>query len=195
MTQVERSGAGASCSNFKSAIRVRRLNRLRSTAIPVRRGAWTRSAGGSDKAPKVLLEGRRQALTSNDCGPLGSPWALWAVNERTTTGAGNTWSEWRTTRKGLATLGGCMPPAGALLKREDVAALRATPLQHHAAILGLHPGQESVGLRAASIVWLKCAFHDSPSRLTAHTKPWANLRVYWETHRFSMNFSLYLGRC
>ena len=180
-------------------MRVRRLKRLRSTAFPVRRGAWTRSEGIAKRV--VAGVWIRQALTSSVCGAPGALGTACAVNDRAAAGAGSTWSEWRTTRKRRATWvtwARCvsrMSPAGARLKREDVAALRSAALQHHAAVLRLHAGEESVGLRTASVVWLKSALHNPPSWLTAQTGPQANLRVYWETRRFSMNFSLALGRC
>ena len=50
MTQFDRSSAGFPRRRVKSAMRVRRLKRLRSTAFPVRRGAWTRSEGMANRA-------------------------------------------------------------------------------------------------------------------------------------------------
>ncbi len=190
MTQEDRSKAGFARKNPNRAMRVRRLKRLRSTAFPVRRGAWTRREGVFSGAEAE--GGVRHARTSSVCWALGSLGGVWAVRGRAAAGAGSTWSEWRTTRKRWAM---CMPPAWARLKGEDVAALGPAALQHHAAVLRLHAGQESVRLRTASVVRLKSALHNPPLWLTTQTGPWANLRVYWETQQFSMSFSLFLGRC
>lgn len=185
MTQADRSSAGFARNNPRRAMRVRRLKRLRSTAFPVRRGAWTRRDGNADSAETGAC--KRQALTSSVFELPGSLGAVAACSGRAAAGAGSTWSEWRTTRKRWAM---CMPPAWARLKGEDVAALRPTAFQHHAAVLCLHAGQEAVGLRTASVVRLKSALHNPPLWLTTQTGPWANLRVYWETRYFSMSFSL-----
>lgn len=71
----------------------------------------------------------------------------------------------------------CWPPEPVLMGRPDcsfvadrqlVAALCAAARQHGAAILGFHPGPESMSLRALAIIRLKCTFRHWLSSFAHH---------------------------
>lgn len=71
-------------------------------------------------------------------------------------------------------LGNCWPPEPVLMgvpdssfvaDRQLMAAASAAARQHGAAILRVHTGPESVGLRALAIIRLKCTFRHGLSLL------------------------------
>jgi hypothetical protein len=51
-----------------------------------------------------------------------------------------------------------VPDSSFVADRQLMAAPRAAARKHGAAIFGLHPGPESVSLRALAIIGLKCTF-------------------------------------
>src|SRR5512133_544326 len=125
----------------RKAMRTWRRKRLRRTAGPVFRGEVTSSRGPE---PVVCRQMRISRYASRPSSGRGG-------------GTGTAWSLWRTVRKRPLKI------TGLASDRQDVAALRAAALEHQTAVLGLHPAQEAVGLRAAAIVGLKGALHGSTS--------------------------------
>jgi hypothetical protein len=58
-----------------------------------------------------------------------------------------------------------VPDSSFVADRQLMAALGAAARQHGAAILRVHPGPESVSLRALAIIRLKCTFRHGLSSL------------------------------